>query len=68
MTSELPPELDEALARDAGARSVFERLPPSHRREYVEWIGEAKRPATRARRVEQTLERLRSSTADATRG
>jgi uncharacterized protein YdeI (YjbR/CyaY-like superfamily) len=32
----------------------------SHRREYVDWIAEAKRPETRRRRIERTLERLRA--------
>ena len=31
----------------------------THRREYVEWIEEAKRPETRARRIAGTLERVR---------
>ena len=45
----------------AGANKVkvaFEKLPPSHRREYISWIEEAKRPETRARRIQQTLARL----------
>lgn len=55
--AEAPPDLAEAL-RAGGAASAFARLPPSHRREYLEWIGEAKRPATRERRIRSTVERL----------
>jgi hypothetical protein len=55
---ELPDELVEALAGQPAARATFDGLPPSHRREYAEWIAEAKRPETRQRRVTQTLEWL----------
>ena len=55
---EVPPELVEALAGEPGAAEVFDGLSFSHRREYVQWITEAKRPETRARRVAGTIERL----------
>ena len=58
--AEIPPTLAAALARDAAAKTVFhDQFSPSHRREYCEWIAEAKREDTRAKRVEQTLEWLR---------
>ena len=56
---EVPDELREALAADPEAAEAFDRLAHTHRREYAQWVGEAKRPETRARRVAQTLERLR---------
>jgi uncharacterized protein YdeI (YjbR/CyaY-like superfamily) len=37
---------------------VFERLSYSHRREYAQHVAEAKRPETRARRAERTIEQL----------
>jgi uncharacterized protein YdeI (YjbR/CyaY-like superfamily) len=52
---DVPADLAAALGRDAKARATFERFPPSHRREYVEWIVEAKRDETRARRVAQAV-------------
>lgn len=52
----VPPDLEKALARNARARAAFERFSPSHRREYVEWIQEAKRAETRARRLATALE------------
>ena len=51
----VPDELATALRGHPGAAAFFEKLPPGHRREYIEWIVEAKREATRARRVAQTL-------------
>ncbi|HXE57413.1 MAG TPA: YdeI/OmpD-associated family protein [Gemmatimonadales bacterium] len=47
----VPPDLRAALAQNPRARATFERFSPSHRREYVEWITEAKREETRRRRL-----------------
>lgn len=56
----VPEELTAAFAqkKHAKARAAWEGFAPSHRREYLEWIAEAKREETRARRVAQTLEWL----------
>jgi len=53
-----PRELEAALAKHAKARATYEAFSPSHRREYAEWIGEAKRPETRQRRVDTAIEWL----------
>jgi hypothetical protein len=47
---EVPADLAEALER-ADASAAFAALAPSHRKEYVRWITEAKRPETRAKRI-----------------
>jgi uncharacterized protein YdeI (YjbR/CyaY-like superfamily) len=47
-----------ALRRNPTALAAFKSFPPSHRREYVEWVVEAKRDDTRARRLSQALERM----------
>jgi uncharacterized protein YdeI (YjbR/CyaY-like superfamily) len=52
----LPPEFTTALGRSAPAKVNFAKLPPSHQREYLEWITEAKREETRARRIAQSVE------------
>lgn len=49
--AEVPPELAEALAGDAAAKATFDGFPPGCRREYCEWIAEARRPETKAKRV-----------------
>lgn len=54
----VPDDLTAALAKNRKARSVFDAFPPSHRREYIEWITEAKRTQTRQRRLDQTIEWL----------
>jgi uncharacterized protein YdeI (YjbR/CyaY-like superfamily) len=54
----VPEDLAKALRKDAKARAVWEGFTPSHRREYLEWITEAKTAPTRARRLATTLEWL----------
>jgi hypothetical protein len=56
---EVPPDLADALAGEPALAETFAGLAFSHRREYVQWITEAKRPETRARRVAGTLDGLR---------
>ena len=53
---ETPPELDAALDANPAARATFDGFSPSGRREYVEWIVEAKRPETRDKRIAQAVE------------
>lgn len=57
--AEVPAELVEALARDEAAFAAFTGFPPGARREYCEWIAEAKRPETRAKRAEDAVSWLR---------
>lgn len=58
--AEVPVELAEALADDAMAAETFAGFPPGSRREYCEWIAEAKRPETKAKRVTEAVEWLRA--------
>jgi len=54
----VPADLQAGLERNPRAAATFAKLAPSHRRDYLEWIIEAKRPETRARRLANTLEWL----------
>ena len=56
-----PSDLAEGL-RDVDLLDMFEGMSPSHRREYIEWITDAKRDETRRRRITGTIERLRQNT------
>jgi Bacteriocin-protection, YdeI or OmpD-Associated/Domain of unknown function (DUF1905) len=56
--SPLPDDLAAAL--DDGARAFFDGLAPSHRKEWVRWVEEAKKPETRAARISKTAESLRA--------
>lgn len=55
---ELPEDAAAAVEANRAASETWERLAPSHRREYVTWVEEAKRPETRQRRIAQMVERL----------
>ena len=54
----MPDELRDALAQNPAAQAAFDRLSRSHQREHMEHVATAKKPETRARRVEQTFQRL----------
>jgi uncharacterized protein YdeI (YjbR/CyaY-like superfamily) len=52
----IPDDLASALLANGAASATFEKFSPSHKREYVEWIIEAKTQATRSRRLEQAIQ------------
>ncbi len=54
----IPPDLAAALKKNAKARAAFDAFSPSHKREYIEWITEAKREETREKRLKTTIEWL----------
>jgi uncharacterized protein YdeI (YjbR/CyaY-like superfamily) len=54
----MPEELAAALKRNKKAQTAFNQFSPSHKREYLEWIAEAKTEATREKRIETTMEWL----------
>jgi len=56
----LSADLKQLLAQNEVAKTTFDKLAHTHthRKEYVLWIEQAKRPETRAQRLQQTLERL----------
>ncbi len=55
---EIPSELLKLLESEPKAKAAFDNFPPSHQREYIEWITEAKREETKQRRLQQTIENL----------
>jgi hypothetical protein len=55
---DIPAELRAALDAHDVARTTFEALSFTHRREYAAWIAEAKRPQTRRDRAARTIEML----------
>jgi uncharacterized protein YdeI (YjbR/CyaY-like superfamily) len=56
---DVPPELEKALQEDKSAQAAFHSLSYTHRREYVNYILEAKREETRLRRVAKVVEILK---------
>jgi uncharacterized protein YdeI (YjbR/CyaY-like superfamily) len=55
-TSAIPDDLQELLDRNEAARHNFQTFPPSSKRLILEWIATAKRPDTRRRRINQTVD------------
>ena len=52
--------VEQELKANPPAWSVFDRLPLSHKREYLGWIDSAKRAETKERRLRQAIDRLKS--------
>jgi uncharacterized protein YdeI (YjbR/CyaY-like superfamily) len=52
---EMPEELAEALARNQAAKAFFESLAPTYQKHFIGWIVTAKRPETKARRLQESL-------------
>jgi uncharacterized protein YdeI (YjbR/CyaY-like superfamily) len=57
-TPEMHPEFATALNAAPIAKTAFDASAPSHRREYLEWIAEAKRDETRQKRIATAIEWL----------
>jgi len=55
---DVPDDFMAALKKNRQALTAFERFPPSHRREYVQWISDAKREETRQRRLETAIAQI----------
>lgn len=53
-----PKDFEKALKKNKDALSAWEKLSYSHRKEYVGAIEEAKKPETRARRIEKAVEQI----------
>jgi uncharacterized protein YdeI (YjbR/CyaY-like superfamily) len=56
---DIPDDLLKVLAADREALRVFQRMRPSCQREYVQWIRDAKKDETRARRLSGAVVRIR---------
>jgi hypothetical protein len=55
---EVPADLKKALAANRAAQQAWDRYAYSHRKEFAQWITEAKKPETRARRLEKAVAML----------
>jgi hypothetical protein len=56
---DVPPALAEVLGREPDAKAAFDKLAPSHQKEFARWIDDAKRDETRRARVHKALQMLR---------
>jgi uncharacterized protein YdeI (YjbR/CyaY-like superfamily) len=53
-----PADFDKLLRENLAAMEIFEKFSPSHKREYIEWITEAKTDITREKRMLQAIEQI----------
>jgi len=54
----IPEFIEQALALHPVAQRFWQEIPPSHRRNYIRWITEAKQEETRRRRLERAIAAL----------
>jgi len=54
----VPTDFAKAMRAAPKAKATFDGFSPSHRREYLEWIVDAKRPETRLKRIATAIEWL----------
>ena len=52
----MPAAFMAAIKKNKKALAAFDKFSPSHKREYIEWIADAKAVATRDRRIAQAVE------------
>ena len=57
-TTNIPADLKQALQANKQAQQNFDRLAPSHKRQYIYWITDAKRDETRQKRIRETVQRV----------
>lgn len=57
------PDLEDVLTKDDLALERWAAMPPSHKREYIEWIADAAKEETRKRRIAKALEMIREGQA-----
>jgi uncharacterized protein YdeI (YjbR/CyaY-like superfamily) len=55
---EMPVDFADLLAANPKAQEVYDKFSPSHKREYLEWIVDAKSDATRQKRMETAIEQI----------
>jgi len=61
---DIPRFVKQALMANAKAWENFRNRAPSHRRQYIQWIMDAKKEDTRKRRLQEAVSRLEQSKAD----
>jgi uncharacterized protein YdeI (YjbR/CyaY-like superfamily) len=52
----MPVDFADLLAANPGAMEVYEKFSPSHKREYLGWVVDAKSDATRQKRMDTAME------------
>lgn len=58
LTYEMPAEFAEALKDNAKAEATFDNLAPTYQKQYLAWIGTAKRADTKEKRIKESIRLL----------
>ena len=61
---EVPADVATALKTSVVADVAFAKMPPSHKRRWIDHIDEAKKPETRASRIAKMIERIEAENTD----
>jgi len=59
---QVPENFEKALKENKIAKAAFEKSSYTHKKEYVEWIEDAKQEETRKRRIEKAISKLAGGT------
>jgi uncharacterized protein YdeI (YjbR/CyaY-like superfamily) len=62
--ADIPKDFSDAL-KEKGLHEYFSRCAPSHQREHLKWITEAKRPETRKTRIQKAVKMISKKCAEA---
>lgn len=66
-TDTVPPDLAKAIGKTAATKAAWAKLAPSHKREHVKAVLEAKKPETRAKRIAAAVEMLAGKSTTSTK-
>ncbi len=58
LTFEMPPDLAGALRKNPAAEIAFNKLAPTHQKQYIIWVATAKQPATKEKRIAESIRLL----------
>jgi len=59
----LPPDFERALAKSKASRTAWDKISYPHKKEYLDWITDAKKEETRKRRIEKAIATLAGKAA-----
>jgi uncharacterized protein YdeI (YjbR/CyaY-like superfamily) len=55
---DLPPDFEKELTKNKEASRYFAKIAPSHKKAFITYISEAKKPETRQRRILDTIKKM----------
>jgi len=59
MENQIPKEFQKLLDQDNSLKLIWKKVPPSHKKEFIKWILDAKKEETRQARIIKTIKMLK---------